>query len=1055
MSYLPSVKRSGPYDCLTSTAQPYIDVGAISSIAGPDLNEKSLLSTAPRRTNAPKKISNVRRTQRKLDIWLDNGDKSQTLAENVSSECYTGVQTATCQADAAQKSTPKPRSQTSKSQQNASAAKPARRRVSAILADRENNLNGDTMRLEKVDKIAKDTTFTKDPRRRTIYVPSDDTTVLTIHPGAHNSTNAHARENAAAKRNGQTLHGISARLPSNISEGAPKGIQTREVLAGASKRIPLQTTKKTIQAARMVSDLPGSGPGKENVPPGYLEAKKATKVSGKSLFSVELDKANTAPRPRLKVQHPSPLASTPRCTSLQSNGVRKRDSSSSSSPGMDHGRLKLQKSKAGECAGSKSAQVSKASPSVCRGNRASPMDRAQNRAEMVPRKLRTPVVQSLSQDSIAKFPLLQDDIMNASMYEDNWLSNQEAAITQLINGLFESSGQANKLLPCPLQLRKSCLDIYQTNEMVLLHKRLQASLLYGALNLPKEQLAKVARLKDDIGLRRKFLDLWLGTYQPYALRAAAEVIIGRAIPKAAREPRRSSTGERKEISKPERRILEEYLNIFLVRNSDATHGSNDDRDSLSGSPEWCIRRTTLRSLMLILLLDKARVSENITDCLFLPNSLYKSTKEVLTALSQILLPSLGDLPKALGHLNYHIHHIQYPLEERTYKINNLATDLRDGVYLTHLVELLLFPPPSLNLHQENATNTTITMPTGEILDLMQQERDGNPWVLSQFLKLPCQAKAQRMYNVQIALAALHGVKGMDGVLKTIKPEDVVDGYREKTLGLLWALVGKWGLSALVEEKMLLPEIRTFKRKFAEMHPDQADEDCIDEDYEELEFLDGLERYTYLLKLWARSIGRLHGLKVSNLTTSFANGQVFAKIVQEYEVYFPHIISNSEHSPEDDPTNPTQSQGLDSKLRNLGCSHHFASLFGSSIHTGRVFDRDFVLASLAFLCSRLVPAAVKVRATSTIQRAYRHMLVRRTIHQRVTLMKLAHDCQSVVLTRDRVINAATVLQRAWRACLAKKIDQLVKSVTLTQALARGWIARKKAEKQQARRQRRAF
>ena len=49
----------------------------------------------------------------------------------------------------------------------------------------------------------------------------------------------------------------------------------------------------------------------------------------------------------------------------------------------------------------------------------------------------------------------------------------------------------------------------------------------------------------------------------------------------------------------------------------------------------------------------------------------------------------------------------------------------------------------------------------------------------------------------------------------------------------------------------------------------------------------------------------------------------------------------------------------------------------------------------------------------IQRAYRQAKLRRTVRHRCTLLKIAHNCKAIFDTRNRVIGAATTLQRAWR------------------------------------------
>lgn len=48
-------------------------------------------------------------------------------------------------------------------------------------------------------------------------------------------------------------------------------------------------------------------------------------------------------------------------------------------------------------------------------------------------------------------------------------------------------------------------------------------------------------------------------------------------------------------------------------------------------------------------------------------------------------------------------------------------------------------------------------------------------------------------------------------------------------------------------------------------------------------------------------------------------------------------------------------------------------------------------------------------------------MRQTIRQRCVLMKIAHDCKAVFDTRNKVIGAARVLQRAWRDYLTWRKD----------------------------------
>ena len=49
----------------------------------------------------------------------------------------------------------------------------------------------------------------------------------------------------------------------------------------------------------------------------------------------------------------------------------------------------------------------------------------------------------------------------------------------------------------------------------------------------------------------------------------------------------------------------------------------------------------------------------------------------------------------------------------------------------------------------------------------------------------------------------------------------------------------------------------------------------------------------------------------------------------------------------------------------------------------------------------------------IEDAYRRVKFWRLLRQRVVLKRLAYDCRAVFETRNRVVWAATVLQRAWK------------------------------------------
>jgi abnormal spindle-like microcephaly-associated protein len=635
-----------------------------------------------------------------------------------------------------------------------------------------------------------------------------------------------------------------------------------------------------------------------------------------------------------------------------------------------------------------------------------------------------------------KYPVLTEDLARPEMYEDNWLSYQEVAITQLLNSVFDSASRDPNAEQSPEDLRRKMLALYHEPSMPSLHKRLQASLQCGALSIPKDLLAQTLRLKDDVGLRKKFLNLWTKSYDLNALRAAVETVVGRQIT----TPCRLSTGstnsdDGSRMFRAERRAIEKFLDAFLIKNEDAVRvksgagsiASITRGDDDFGSQCWSWRRTALRSLMLVLLLDRSKTTDIVPGCLFQTSSPHKTSVEVLHQLSHLLIPSLGDITRPLGHLSFKVEHAQYPLQEYTYHIENIAIDLRDGITLTRLVELLLYPSATL-LEQDERT-VTISMPTGELLtsDIVDKES----WALSQHLKYPAIGRAQKVFNVQIALSALEGAPGMPPhAFDAIRADDIVDGHRENTLSLLWSLVGKCGFGNLVAWPQIVKETDRFREKWYRNRDNYEERDLDSDSDDATPELHGLEYHKRLLLSWSRSIARLHGIRIANLTTSFADPKVLEVIV---DTYLPTTLTTAMENGR---------LGLAAKLRAIGCSTSFISLFTPQHASARsIPSRDFTLLTLSFLASRLLPLSLTHRAASTIQRAFRQHLVRRKTSQRIALMKIAHDCAVVAQTRERLVNAATVIQRRWKSIQDARRQQLESDILAFQALARGWAIRR--------------
>ena len=741
------------------------------------------------------------------------------------------------------------------------------------------------------------TQIRKKPRRRTIYVPSDDTTILTIHPGVQCDTRALSDYSFKAFSQTDATH-IDIQTQGRLQQQ-----RNRMPLAAAPKRVPLQPTLKPLQEIEGHSDIPGSGPGKENLPP-----------VGGAAFDIKGRTVTAAKAKRVSI-----FGVNPECNTIASNDLFNLDKVSA----MDQTIFKGGAKRNSLAGGPKRVTYSSEEQSMKKKPRESAMNRRNTlyygstwktaadpcldqSTVRLPSRLIATVIAKEPAAIKDRYPVLTEDIDRPEMFEDAWLGDQECAIQQLINGLFEVARKDNPTeISGQASYRKALLQIYQSPHISILYKRLQASLLYGALSPPEGSVAGSSRLKNDIGLRQKLLALWTGTYELDILRAATEVVIGREIRLLSEFPSPEHPPE--STMKGRKRELEGFIVSCLIQNDDV--GEPEQQSSA-----FCWRRAVLRSLMLILLLDMAAEAKVVKGNLFRRSSKLKSSLGVLTELSASLLPFIGDVHRSLSHLNYHLLHTQFPLSEYNYKISNLATDLRDGVRLTHLVELLLYPPETLSRLNENLT---VAMPTGEVLTSIIDE--GQSWILSQHLKYPCIGRAQKVYNLQIALSALRGIRGIGQIAEGLSADDIIDGHREKTVRLLWGLVGRWGLDSLVDFEELTKEIRRLGRSRESNQAMINDDSDIDEEDERS--LEGFGKQMFLLKKWAVTIACRHGLQVHNLTTSFANGKIFAKIVDEYQ---PYITQDkpSEHS------NVTgNSSHLDAKLKSIGCSASFGKWSG--------------------------------------------------------------------------------------------------------------------------------
>ncbi|BFZ64425.1 hypothetical protein YB2330_005568 [Saitoella coloradoensis] len=544
------------------------------------------------------------------------------------------------------------------------------------------------------------------------------------------------------------------------------------------------------------------------------------------------------------------------------------------------------------------------------------------------------------------------------MYQNqSWMQQQQDVFTLLINDVFTSAkldGQIVKLLTRSdvQNVRQRMFRLYG-DECHAIKQRVEAAFRFKKLHL-KGNLDLVK----DIGAQKAFLEaLFALESQPLAL--ALEVVTGR---------------QTSNLLNSNRVDLREFAKEFIVQHSDAS------------GPRLSVMKATKLSvtkvIMMIIALDKAHTAGILTGRLFRRDACIKSTAGMLANLADGCLTGEGDMARQVQYMGHRVTYVQYLFDELDYRITNLAVDLRDGVRLTRLVEILAGP-------------------------------DG----LSSQLRYPVVTPSQKLHNNMLALGAMRDA-GVDLRLSggIVTAQSLVDGHREKTLGLLWRIVTKWCLPSLVNESLLRQEL--VKLESLTEQVDDEEEDDVDPP--------SFENSTIgLLFAWAKAACTMRGFGIQNFTTSFskASGQAFTIILEHY---IADLIR--EEGTDDKPLD------CEDMLEAVGCRELFNTLGLTGNAQGRIMDQDAVIACLAILHSRVFTLLKKDHAARKIQETWRRYLARKAGADPEGIAKYVLFVQET--------QAAIRIQRCFRTHLEKRIQALLLHTIQLQALSRGFLVRRR-------------
>jgi len=355
-----------------------------------------------------------------------------------------------------------------------------------------------------------------------------------------------------------------------------------------------------------------------------------------------------------------------------------------------------------------------------------------------------------------------------------------------------------------------------------------------------------------------------------------------------------------------------------------------------------------RILTLTVFLDGAKRNDIIPPSvlLFHRKAMVKSSQDYLNVICRDYIAGIGNLPKYLSQVGVTVSYQQDPSEELEFTVSNLATDLRDGVRLGKLAEIL-----------------------GQSTGVLEQ------------MRLPAISRLQKVFNVGVSLSALSsfGVPNVD----SIHPNYIVDGHRPQVLKMLWSVMTSFKFNSLLCNERLKQEIYAIHRS--------------NESREESDYFSSLcgnvdtcDNTCDLLLVWCEAICSCYNYKVSNFSASFADGVALLLLIQ---FYHPGVVNlrcilptcASEITGRK-VTNPARVDkfvenernncllAID-KMKDIGGVPNMFPVSDSF----NVPDERATIICVAYLCSRLLESSTEIRAIVIIQNAFRRFLKRSKIH----------------------------------------------------------------------------
>ena len=365
-------------------------------------------------------------------------------------------------------------------------------------------------------------------------------------------------------------------------------------------------------------------------------------------------------------------------------------------------------------------------------------------------------------------------------------------------------------------------------------------------------------------------------------------------------------------------------------------------------------------LTLVTFLDTAKMEHVLSDdpCLFERTSKVKSSHHVLATICRLCFAREKEIIHHMTHLGISVHHIQKPLDEYEYYVRNLATDLKDGVRLAKMTELV--------------TGRTV-------LDK---------------LRLPATSRSHCVFNVGEVLSTLVET-GVENI-QDITASHIVEAHQPRILQLLWSTIVRFQIESLdsdvIEEEIRGIECWKEKRGSGASSSVEYSRETVVKLVQN-KYSESSEGIKDVLLAWCQAVCSYYNVPVENFGDSFSDGRVLCLLVS---FYHPSLLASRDILP---TVTDIQSKlklgvkmddqlvqkGLQNERYNLSLALNSIDQLGgipwlfSSKNILLPPDENTIILCVSFLFSRLTETSAEIVAAREIQNWWhRSLLTRKSV-----------------------------------------------------------------------------